>query len=166
MGWVSRLAHLFTEEDPLQHRDQHSTTRTSRRLTAGRRRTDARRFVRRHGGEGGTVTAESAVVLPLVAAFALALIWMVTIGLAKVQTVDAARDAARALARGDDRGAAVAAAELSAPAGARVSVDQSGSTVSVTVSADADAPSWLLVALPTRQISSTATVQVEDGTAE
>lgn len=106
------------------------------------------------------------MVLPLVAAFALALIWMVTIGLAKVQTVDAARDAARALARGDDRGAAVAAAELSAPAGARVSVDQSGSTVSVTVSADADAPSWLLVALPTRQISSTATVQVEDGTAE
>ncbi len=126
----------------------------------------ARRFTRRSRHDRGTVTAESAVVLPLVAAFAIVLVWMVTIGLAKVQTVDAARDAARALARGDDQGAAFAAAQLSAPAGAQVSVTRSGSTVSVTVASDAVAPSWLLVALPTREISSTATVQVEDGTGE
>lgn len=121
-------------------------------------------WIRRRRGSAGTVTAESAVVLPLVAAFALTLVWMVTVGLAKVQTVDAARDAARSIARGDERGAAVAAAERTAPAGARVTVEESDGTVSVTVTADANAPDWLLVTLPNRQVSSTATVQVEDDT--
>ena len=44
------------------------------------------------------------MVLPLLLAVVVAMTWMLTVGLAQVRAVDAAREAARALARGDDPG--------------------------------------------------------------
>ena len=62
------------------------------------------------------MTAEAAIVVPIMAAFALALVWLITLGIAQVRAVDAARDAAREMARGDDAAAAVSAARRTAPA--------------------------------------------------
>lgn len=110
--------------------------------------------------ERGTVTAESAVVLPLVAAFALAMVWMVTVAIAQVQVVDAARDGARAMARGEDVPAAVSLAQRVSP-GARVDVTQDRQTVTVVVQTDSIAPAWLLVPLPSVTLKAASTVEVE-----
>lgn len=88
----------------------------------------------------GTVTAEAAMVLPLVAAFSLVLVWMVSLGVAQVRAVDAARDAARALARGEDQQAAVAAARRTAPDASQVGIAESAGDVTVTVTIRAVAP--------------------------
>jgi Flp pilus assembly protein TadG len=109
----------------------------------------------------GTVTAEAALVLPLIAAFCLGLIWMVSVGIDQVRVVDAARDAARSIARGDDPGMAAAAARRTAPAGSRVTFQESGATATANVSARVSAPHWLLVPLPSVMVESTATVEVE-----
>lgn len=109
----------------------------------------------------GTVTAETAVVLPLVAGFALMLVWVVSLGIAQVRTVDAARDAARGLARGDDQSAAIALAKRTAPAGAHVSVTGSEGSVTVSVELRVEAPGWLLVPLPAVSLGSASTVEVE-----
>lgn len=113
----------------------------------------------------GTVTAESALVLPLVAGFALVLVWVVSLGIAQVRTVDAARDAARGLARGDDERQAITVAQRTAPNGARVSIAKSGGSVTVSVSLQAQAPGWLLVPLPAVSLGSESTVEVEDDAA-
>jgi hypothetical protein len=109
----------------------------------------------------GMVTAEAALALPLIAAFCLVMLWMLTLGIAQIRTVDAARDAARALARGEDRAAAVSSAGRSAPGGARVSFTESAGTVTASVSARISAPSWLLVPLPSVGVESRSTVEVE-----
>ncbi|MBA2700059.1 MAG: pilus assembly protein [Nocardioidaceae bacterium] len=112
--------------------------------------------------DDGTVTAEAAIVLPLVTAFALVLVWMISVGVAQVRVVDAARDAARALARGDEESAATQAAHRTAPAQATVTTDESGGTVTVTVTSHQEAPRWLLVPLPGITVDASATVQLEE----
>ncbi|MGH3449045.1 MAG: TadE family type IV pilus minor pilin [Nocardioidaceae bacterium] len=116
---------------------------------------------RRRRADDGMVTAEAAVTLPVVAIFVLALVWLLSVGVAQVRTVDAARDAARAIARGDDPDAAVDAAERTAPDSAQVSFSEGNGTVTVTVSTDARAPGWLLVPLPAIHVGSSSTVDVE-----
>jgi hypothetical protein len=101
------------------------------------------------------------MVLPLISAFCLALVWMVSVGISQVLTVDAARDAARALARGDSEAAATAVALRAAPDGAVVIYSRSGGTVTATVSVRASAPGWLLVPLPSVRVGSSSTVEVE-----
>lgn len=113
--------------------------------------------------ESGMVTVEAAIVIPLVALFGLALIWMVLTVIAQIQVVDAARDAARSLSRGDDRAAAVAHARGVAPADATVAIRDAGGSVTVTVEVDAAAPRWLLVPLPAVHLRSQATVPSETG---
>lgn len=110
----------------------------------------------------GSVTAEAAVVLPVVAAFALTLVWMVSVGIAQIQVVDAARDAARGLARGDDLAAAVSAARRSAPAHAVIQVSYDAETVNVAVSSDQRGPGWLFIPLPAVTLHAESTVEVED----
>lgn len=109
----------------------------------------------------GMVTAEAALVLPLVALFALALVWLVSVGIDQVRVVDAARDAARALARGDGDAAASQAARRTAGFGAIVVIRRNSSVVSVTVSQRASAPDWLLVPLPAVLVTSQSSVEVE-----
>jgi hypothetical protein len=109
------------------------------------------------------VTAEAAFALPLLAAFALVMIFLVMIGLSKLATVDAARDAARAVARGDSPAVAAAAAEQTAPDGANVVIARTDGQVAVTVTALVDAPSWLLVPMPDIDVESQAVVRAEPG---
>ncbi len=107
------------------------------------------------------VTAEAALVLPLVALFSLALIWLLSVGIEQVRVVDAARDAARAVARGDDDPAAVQAALRTAGSDAEIVVRHGAGLVTVTVSARVSAPGWLLVPLPAVSVTSRATTEVE-----
>ncbi|MDQ3486021.1 MAG: pilus assembly protein [Actinomycetota bacterium] len=112
------------------------------------------------------MTAEAAVVLPIVAAFALALVWMVSVGIAQIQVVDAARDAARGAARGDDRESAVAAARRAAPRNADIDVSFTADTVHVSVTSEQAGPGWLLVPLPVLTVRAESTVEVEDDGAD
>lgn len=112
-------------------------------------------------GEQGMVTAEAALVLPMVAAFCLVLVWLVSVGVAQVQVVDAARDAARAIARGEDQDVAATAARRTAPDGSHVEFDASAEVVTVRVSVQATAPRWLPVPLPAIPVGSSSTVEVE-----
>ena len=88
----------------------------------------------------GSVTAETAVTLPALAAVLLASLWSVAAVTAQVRCVDAARVAARALARGEPTAWSVAAARRAAPAGAKVAVSRSAGLVVVEVTATARAP--------------------------
>lgn len=115
----------------------------------------------RVGCSAGMVTAEAAVVLPLLALVALALVWLVSIGIAQVRVVDAARDAARAVARGDDSDAAVRAARRTAGRDSVVRITTSGGLVSVDVSERVAAPGWLLAPLPPVTVRSTSRIGAE-----
>ena len=75
------------------------------------------------------MTAELALVLPLLVAVTVGLVWLLAVGAAQVRTVDAARETARAVARGDDQAAAVARGKRVAPPGSTVTVARSGGEV-------------------------------------
>ncbi len=104
--------------------------------TAG---TDAVPGARRGCGrrsDGGFVTAETAVVLPVLVVFAMALVWGLLVVAAQIQCVDAARTGARAAARQDPDGAVVELAREAAPRGARVTVAREAGLVRVVVVAE------------------------------
>lgn len=84
-------------------------------------------------GDRGFVTAESAVVLPVLVAFAMALVWGLLVMSAQIRCVDAARAGARAAARQDPADAVLAVARATAPRGAEVRVSREGDQVRVVV---------------------------------
>jgi hypothetical protein len=112
--------------------------------------------------EDGAVTAEAAVVLPVLALLALVLAWFVTLGVAQVRATDAAREVARGLARGDAQGSSLALGERVAPQGARFRVSHRSGTVVVEVTVPVRAPLDVLGFLPERQVSTQA-VALEEG---
>lgn len=85
------------------------------------------------GSDRGFVTAESAVVLPVLVMFAMALVWGLLAVAAQIQCVDAARTGARAAARQDPDDAVVEAAGDVAPRGAKVTVAREENVVRVVV---------------------------------
>jgi hypothetical protein len=107
------------------------------------------------------VTAETAVVLPLIAAFALVLLWLISAGITEIRLVDASRDAALAIARGEDEAAVRAHVTASGPPGSEMLVVHDGADVTVDVSASAKPPGWLLVPLPTIPLRASSTTQSE-----
>ena len=68
----------------------------------------------------GAATAELAMVLPLLVAVTIGLVWLLAIGSAQVRAVDAARETARAVARGDSESEAVARGAQVAPPGGQL----------------------------------------------
>ncbi|MGV9991090.1 TadE family type IV pilus minor pilin [Streptomyces sp. NPDC003374] len=87
-------------------------------------------------GDRGFVTAEAAMVLPVLVLVVTALVWGLLVVLAQIGCVDAARAGARAAARQDPDGAVTALARGVAPRGARVTVAREGDQVRVVVVAD------------------------------
>jgi len=87
----------------------------------------------RRGGDGGFVTAEAAVVLPVLVMFAMALVWGLLVVAAQIQCVDAARSGARAAARQDPADVVVRVARDTAPGDARITVSREGDQVRVVV---------------------------------
>ncbi|CAL9531440.1 hypothetical protein SUDANB176_04060 [Streptomyces sp. enrichment culture] len=85
------------------------------------------------GGDRGFVTAESAVVLPVLVMFATALVHGLLVVAAQIQCVDAARTGARAAARQDPPDAVVGVTREAAPPGAEVTVSREAEHVRVVV---------------------------------
>jgi len=102
------------------------------------------------------VTAETAMALPLLVAVTVGLVWLLAVGVAQVRVVDAARETARAAARGDTDGEAVALGRRVAPAGADVSVSVTGDRVRATAAAPVRGPGGLFGFLPTVTVRSEA----------
>jgi Flp pilus assembly protein TadG len=103
--------------------------------------------------DGGTATAELAVVLPVLVLVIGAAMTAVSVLLAQLRCVDAAREAARAAARGEPAAVVRAAAARAAPDGAGVAVAEGRQEVTVTVSARAGATGGLL---PAFRVTATA----------
>jgi hypothetical protein len=113
--------------------------------------------------ESGAVTAEAAVVIPVVVLFALGLAWLVALGATQVRALDAARETARALARGEDPAAGIGLGRQVATDGARISVQDEGETLVVTVDAPVRGPGGLFAFLPTYHARATAVAAEEPG---
>ncbi len=114
----------------------------------------------------GAVTAEAALVLPLLVAVTAALCWLLAVGAAQVRAVDAAREAARAVARGDDPETARSLARRISPEATSVSVVRSGDEVRVEVSGGVPGPlgaAGLGGAVPDARVGATAVALVEPG---
>lgn len=111
--------------------------------------------------DAGTVTAEMAVVLPALAVVLVFALWSVAAVTAQLRCVDAARIAARALARGEGTVASVSAARSAAPAGAQVDVSRSGGLLAVEVRAIARLPGPWSGVLPGLSLSGRAVTPVE-----
>jgi hypothetical protein len=90
---------------------------------------------RERPGDRGSVTAEIAVALPALVVMVMAALSAVAVATAQLRCVDAAREAARAAARGDTLPVVRGIARHSAPPRAAVAVTTHGEQVSVTVSA-------------------------------
>lgn len=85
-------------------------------------------------GDAGMVTAETAVVLPVIVVLLAAMIGAISAVAAKISCSDAAREGARAAARGDSRSDVVASARRLAPPGAQIEVSLSETEATVVVS--------------------------------
>ncbi len=107
------------------------------------------------------MTAEIAVALPALVLVALVLVWVVGVAAAYVRCGDAAREAARALGRGDATTVAVDVVRRIAPAGASVDTATSGSMVEVTVRAVVRPPGVLGRVVPAAAVSGSASAWLE-----
>jgi len=114
--------------------------------------------------ETGMVTAETAVVIPFLVILALVLAWVIGLGVTHVRVTDAAREAARAVARGDAPDVAQAAARQAAGDQAEVAIDSAHGYVTVTVSVRARPP--MLPAIGARTVSAEAVAAVEQPEAD
>jgi hypothetical protein len=101
--------------------------------------------------------------MPLIAAFTLVLLWMTSMAITEVRLVDTARDAARALARGEDEAAVQGFVSGTAPPGSQLRVTRHGADLTAEVTLSAQAPGWLLVPLPAIRLHASATTQAEPG---
>ena len=111
----------------------------------------------------GSVTAETAVVLPALAVVLVLCLWSVTVVGQQLRCIDAARTGARALARGEPMGLARSAAEQGAPDGARVSLQIVDGLAVVDVRFSASLPGF---GGPALQIGSRAVASVEGSAGE
>ncbi|WP_104108183.1 TadE family protein [Nocardioides sp. 616] len=111
--------------------------------------------------ERGAVTAELALGLPLLTALTVGLVWLLAVAMAQVRTVDAARETARAMARGDSEAAAVAAGRAVAPDGSRIVVSRSNSHVVVRVEGRLAGPGGLFARLPGARLEAEAVTLTE-----
>ncbi len=109
------------------------------------------------------VTAEIAAGFPALVLVLLMAVWAVTIAAGHLRCTDAAREAARAAARGEDLAVVRDVAAEAAPAGADVDVDEIGGTIEVRVSARMSMPGPLGDTLPAPTVSGGSVALAEAG---
>ncbi len=114
--------------------------------------------------ESGSTTAEAAVVLPTLVLFTVAMTWLVSLGVAQVRAVDAARETARSIARGDDSGQGVSLGRRVALPGSRIAVDSGGRQIVVRVVSPVRGPGGAFDFLPRVQVHAEAVAVHEPGT--
>jgi Flp pilus assembly protein TadG len=111
-------------------------------------------------GEAGMVTAETAVVLPVLLLVLVCAVAALTVVGAQLRCVDAAREGARAAARGETAVVVIELAGRMAPDGAVTDVQPAGERVRVTVSVEVSP----LGPVPLRtRVSAEAAAQREPG---
>lgn len=108
------------------------------------------------------MTAETAVLLPVLLIVLAAAIGVLACVAAQLRCVDAARAAARVAARGDVPELVRSTGERLAPPGARVTLRQSSDTVEVIVTAQVRPFGQALRALPPVAVSGRAVAARED----
>lgn len=126
------------------------------------RRSWARRLraARQGRSDAGMVTAEAAVVLPVLVFVLAAALAAVSVVTAQMRCADAAREGARAAARGESDAAIRDIVASSAPSGSSVSVTRDGDRARVEVSAAVP----LFPGLgPAMNVSDTAIAALEPG---
>jgi hypothetical protein len=107
------------------------------------------------------VTAEAALALLALVVVTLGMVWAVTVVSLQARCMDAARDTARAVARGETAAASRSEGRHSAPEGASIDVRVQDGLVTVDVVVDAR-PRWrLLSGLSKVPVSARAAVAVE-----
>ncbi|TWD81115.1 TadE-like protein [Kribbella amoyensis] len=112
--------------------------------------------------QAGTVTAEVAILFPMLLATIMAGCWVAGVVISSIRCTDAARDVARAVARGETTATATSIGERAAPSGAQIEVTREGDDIHVVVRAVTEWP-----ALPSVvPIEGRATVQAEPATEE
>lgn len=98
--------------------------------------------------ERGAATAELVMVIPLLVAVTIGLVWLLSVGAAQIQVVDAARETARAVARGDDSGSAAARGRRVGPTGTQVSVSAGAEEVVASARARVTGPGGIFSWMP------------------
>jgi hypothetical protein len=111
----------------------------------------------------GMVTAETALALPALALVVGLMLWALLAATAQLRCVDAARAAARSVARGDGVAESVTAGLRLAPEGAHIRVERSGGLVRVNVEAMVGPAGSGARFLPTLVVSADAVVADEPG---
>ena len=119
--------------------------------------------------DAGMVTAETAVLLPVLVVVLAAAVFVLACVAAQLKCVDAARSAARVAARGEPVATVTASAERLAPADARVVVGPGGglgdaATVEVVVRAQVRPFGRALRGVPAVGVRARAVAAVEPGT--
>jgi Flp pilus assembly protein TadG len=104
-------------------------------------------------GDRGAVTAEAAMVLPVLVAFVLALVWALVAASDQIRCVDAARAGARAAARSEPEDSVRSAAQAAAPGRARVAVERTGGLWRVRVEAPTPGPGPLGLTLSAEAVA-------------
>jgi hypothetical protein len=120
-------------------------------------------MTRRLRSEHGAVTAEAAVTLPVLILVAMGLAWMVSLGATQVRALDAARETARAVARGEDQATSVGLGRQVATTGAQISIHDEGETITVTVDAPVRGPGGIFAFLPIYHARASAVAAEEPG---
>lgn len=113
--------------------------------------------------ERGAATVELALGLPLLLAVTVGLVWLLAVGAAQLRVVDAAREAARAAARGDTAGEAVARGLRVAPPGSRVSLLRGDERVTASVVGEVAGPGGLFRDLAVVTVRAEAVAATEPG---
>jgi hypothetical protein len=109
----------------------------------------------------GTVTAETAIALPVLVGVTLGLVWLIALAVAQVQVVDAARETARALARDEAVAVAVDLGRRVAPDDARITVHEGQGEVRVRVVAEVRGPGGLFDFMPGVEVDAEAVAATE-----
>lgn len=114
-------------------------------------------------GQRGSVTAEVAIVLPVLVIAMFGALWLIGVLVANVRCGDAARDVARAIARGESESVARTLGERTAPRDAHITITRQGADVVVTVQADAQGEGAFLELLPSTNLTGRAVIHAEPG---
>jgi Flp pilus assembly protein TadG len=108
----------------------------------------------------GAVTAELAITLPVLLSLLLLGIWSIGLVILNIQCIDAARDVARAVARGDSPDQAKAIGHRTLPT-ATITITREATDIHVTVATKPTHTPPLLGPLTPNQLTAQASVQPE-----
>jgi hypothetical protein len=109
------------------------------------------------------VTAEAAVVMPTLVLVTIAMTWLVSLGVTHVRAVDAARETARTVARGEPVGRGSAVGRRVATRGSTIHVERGSRLVVVTVRSPVRGPGGLFGLLPAFDVHGQAVAVREPG---